>query len=202
MYETTTDGPVSGAVDLRSDTLTRPTPAMRRAMAEAEVGDDVYGEDPTVNALEERVAELFGHEAALFVPSGTMGNQIGLRLVCEPGQEAQGDLVAHRPGRDVDGRLLAHLGGGQLLQAVDRRVLAVDVVADLGVGHGPAHAGRRTGDRVGTQVYGPLQGPAASVRAVGGRGCFNHAASPPRGMRAPATDRCSAAGRRRSRTGC
>ena len=69
------------AVDLRSDTVTRPTAGMRRAMAEAEVGDDVYGEDPTVNALEERVAALFGHEAALFVPSGTMGNQIGMRLV-------------------------------------------------------------------------------------------------------------------------
>jgi threonine aldolase len=85
----------AGLVDLRSDTLTRPTPGMRRAMAEAEVGDDVYGEDPTVNALEERVAELFGHEAALFVPSGTMGNQIGLRLVCEPGQEVLCDADAH-----------------------------------------------------------------------------------------------------------
>jgi threonine aldolase len=97
MYGINTDGPArtSGAVDLRSDTLTRPTPAMRRAMAEAEVGDDVYREDPTVNALEERVAELLGHEAALFVPSGTMGNQIGLRLVCEPGQEILGDADAH-----------------------------------------------------------------------------------------------------------
>ncbi|GAA4751300.1 low-specificity L-threonine aldolase [Modestobacter marinus] len=97
MYGIDTDGPATrgDAVDLRSDTLTRPTPAMRRAMAEAEVGDDVYREDPTVNALEERVAELFGHEAALFVPSGTMGNQIGLRLVCEPGQEVLGDADAH-----------------------------------------------------------------------------------------------------------
>src|SRR3954470_3424627 len=68
---------------------------MRRAMADAEVGDDVYGEDPTVNALEERVADLFGHEAALFVPSGTMGNQIGMRLVCEPGQEVLCDADAH-----------------------------------------------------------------------------------------------------------
>jgi threonine aldolase len=68
---------------------------MRRAMAEAEVGDDVYGEDPTINALEERVAELMGHEAALFVPSGTMGNQIGMRLVCEPGQEVLCDADAH-----------------------------------------------------------------------------------------------------------
>src|SRR3954452_20393698 len=97
MYGIDTDQPTSsaGAVDLRSDTLTRPTPAMRRAMAEAEVGDDVYREDPTVNALEERVADLFGHEDALFVPSGTMGNQIGLRLGCEPGQEVLGDADAH-----------------------------------------------------------------------------------------------------------
>ena len=87
--------PDSGAVDLRSDTLTRPTPGMRAAMAEAEVGDDVYGEDPAINALEERVAGLFGHEAALFVPSGTMGNQIGMRLVCEPGQEILCDADAH-----------------------------------------------------------------------------------------------------------
>jgi threonine aldolase len=68
---------------------------MRRAMADAEVGDDVYGEDPTINALEEKVAGLFGHDAALFVPSGTMGNQIGLRLVCEPGQEVLCDSEAH-----------------------------------------------------------------------------------------------------------
>ncbi len=82
-------------IDLRSDTVTRPTPGMRRAMAEAEVGDDVYGEDPAIRALEERVADLFGHEAALFVPSGTMGNQIGMRLVCEPGQEVLCDADAH-----------------------------------------------------------------------------------------------------------
>jgi threonine aldolase len=72
-------------VDLRSDTVTRPTPAMRRAMAEAEVGDDVYGEDPTVNALEEAFAERVGKAAALFVPSGTMGNQIALRLLAPAG---------------------------------------------------------------------------------------------------------------------
>lgn len=73
--------------DLRSDTVTRPTAAMRAAMAAAEVGDDVYGEDPTVRALEERVAELFGKEAALFVPSGTMGNQICLLVHTRPGDE-------------------------------------------------------------------------------------------------------------------
>jgi threonine aldolase len=84
-----------GLIDLRSDTVTRPTAAMRRVMAEAEVGDDVYGEDPAINALEERTAELMGHEAALFVPSGTMGNQIGMRLVCEPAQEVLCDAEAH-----------------------------------------------------------------------------------------------------------
>ncbi|MGY1609673.1 MULTISPECIES: threonine aldolase family protein [unclassified Geodermatophilus] len=86
---------MADVIDLRSDTVTRPTPAMRRAMAEAEVGDDVYGEDPAIRALEERVADLFGHEAGLFVPSGTMGNQIGMRLVCEPGQEVLCDADAH-----------------------------------------------------------------------------------------------------------
>lgn len=73
--------------DLRSDTLTRPTSGMRAAMAAAEVGDDVYGEDPSVRALEQRVAELFGKEQALFVPSGTMGNQIGLLVHTRPGDE-------------------------------------------------------------------------------------------------------------------
>ena len=75
----------AGLVDLRSDTVTRPTPEMRRAMAEAEVGDDVYGEDPTVNALEDAFAERVGMEVALFVPSGTMGNQVALRLLAPPG---------------------------------------------------------------------------------------------------------------------
>jgi threonine aldolase len=74
-------------VDLRSDTFTRPTPAMRQAMASAEVGDDVWGEDPTIKRLEAAVAERLGHQAALFVPSGTMGNQICLRLAAPPGTE-------------------------------------------------------------------------------------------------------------------
>lgn len=77
----------NAVIDLRSDTLTRPTPEMRAAMAAAEVGDDVYGEDPTVNGLEERAAEIFGREAAVFVPTGTMGNQIAIRLHTRPGQE-------------------------------------------------------------------------------------------------------------------
>lgn len=74
-------------IDLRSDTVTKPTPAMRRAMAEAEVGDDVYGEDPTVNRLQERAAELFEKEAALFVPTGSMGNQLCVKLHTKPGTE-------------------------------------------------------------------------------------------------------------------
>lgn len=74
-------------VDLRSDTVTRPTPEMRRAMAEAEVGDDVYGEDPSINRLEQRAAEIFAREAATFVPSGTMGNQIAIRVHTHHGQE-------------------------------------------------------------------------------------------------------------------
>ena len=82
-------------VDLRSDTVTRPTPGMRSAMAEAVVGDDVYGEDPTVNALEARVAALLGHEAGLFVPTGSLGNQLGVRLLVPPGAELLCDQQAH-----------------------------------------------------------------------------------------------------------
>lgn len=74
-------------IDLRSDTVTKPTAQMRKAMAEAEVGDDVYGEDPTVNRLQERAAEIFEKEAALFVPTGSMGNQIAVKLHTTPGQE-------------------------------------------------------------------------------------------------------------------
>jgi threonine aldolase len=82
-------------IDLRSDTVTRPTDAMRAAMAAAEVGDDVYGEDPTVDALERRVAELLGHEAAVFTPTGTMANQLGIRTLVAPGQELLCDADAH-----------------------------------------------------------------------------------------------------------
>jgi threonine aldolase len=82
-------------IDLRSDTITQPTRAMRRAMAEAAVGDDVYGEDPTVRRLEERVAEILGMEAALFVPSGTMANQIAIGVHCRPGDEMLCDPSAH-----------------------------------------------------------------------------------------------------------
>ena len=86
---------MSELIDLRSDTVTRPSAQMRAAMAAAEVGDDVYGEDPTVNLLERRAAELFGREAALFVPTGTMGNQIAIRLLTQPGQEVIAESRSH-----------------------------------------------------------------------------------------------------------
>jgi threonine aldolase len=86
---------MASTIDLRSDTVTRPSEVMRAAMAAAEVGDDVYGEDPTVNLIERRAAERFGREAALFVPSGTMGNQIAIRLHTQPGQEVIAESRAH-----------------------------------------------------------------------------------------------------------
>lgn len=82
-------------IDLRSDTVTLPTPAMRQAMASAELGDDVFGDDPTVNRLQDRVAEVLGKEAALFMPSGTMGNQVAVRTHTEPGDEIVLDANAH-----------------------------------------------------------------------------------------------------------
>src|SRR5215831_14461405 len=89
-------------IDLRSDTVTRPSPGMRQAMATAPVGDDQYGEDPSVNRLQERIAELLGKAAALFVPSGTMANQIGLKLLTRPGDEVvlghEAHIVWHESG--------------------------------------------------------------------------------------------------------
>jgi threonine aldolase len=85
----------TSTIDLRSDTVTKPTPEMRAAMAAAEVGDDVYLEDPTVNCLQERAAAIFRREAALFVPSGTMGNQIAIRLHTSPGQEVITEKQGH-----------------------------------------------------------------------------------------------------------
>ena len=82
-------------IDLRSDTVTRPTPGMRAAMNAAELGDDVFGEDPTVNRLEEIVADRLGKEAAVFVPSGTMSNQIAVKIHTRPGDELLGDANCH-----------------------------------------------------------------------------------------------------------
>ena len=96
-------------IDLRSDTVTKPSPEMRRAMFEAEVGDDVYGEDPTINRLERRAAEKFGREAALFVPSGTMGNQIAIKLHTHHGQEAICEERSHVFNYEM--AMMAHFSG-------------------------------------------------------------------------------------------
>ncbi|KQY63946.1 MULTISPECIES: threonine aldolase family protein [unclassified Nocardioides] len=118
---------MSDVVDLRSDTLTRPTAAMRAAMADAEVGDDVYGEDPTVRELEERVADLFGHEAALFTPTGSMANVLAVRTVAGVGQEvlcdarahiARAELGAHAAYTGITMRTWSHPLGGVDLPAI------------------------------------------------------------------------------------
>src|ERR1700688_726464 len=93
---------MTSGIELRSDTFTTPTPEMRRAMADAEVGDDVYGEDPTVNALEEAFAARLGKDSAIYVPSGTMANQLALRLLTRPGDVvvagARQHIVAYEAG--------------------------------------------------------------------------------------------------------
>lgn len=112
-------------IDLRSDTVTRPSRAMREAMANAEVGDDVYGEDPTVRALEEEVAALLGKEAALFVPSGTMSNQIALLVQTRPGDEVILGRAAHMAfyesgaGAALAGVQFASVGSSGLFTAED-----------------------------------------------------------------------------------
>ncbi|HXD11503.1 MAG TPA: GntG family PLP-dependent aldolase, partial [Anaerolineales bacterium] len=98
-------------IDLRSDTVTEPTPEMREAMAEAEVGDDVYGDDPTVNHLQEIAAEMMGKEAALFVPSGTMGNLLALLVHCQRGDEVIVGNQSHIYLNEAGG--MSALGGMQ-----------------------------------------------------------------------------------------
>jgi len=105
-------------IDLRSDTVTRPTPAMRAAMSAAEVGDDVFGDDPTVNRLEERVAALLGKEAALFVPSGTMSNQIAVKVHTQPGDELLCETSCHIYNNEG--------GGAAVLSGVTCRTLTGD----------------------------------------------------------------------------
>src|SRR5579875_1499983 len=112
-------GQATSAIDLRSDTVTKPSAEMRRAMFEAEVGDDVYAEDPTINRLEKRAAEIFGREAALFVPSGTMGNQIAVKLHTHHGQE----IICEERGHvfNYEMAMMAHFSG-----CVPRTVWAED----------------------------------------------------------------------------
>ncbi len=109
----------TSTIDLRSDTVTKPTPEMRVAMASADVGDDVYGEDPTINRLEARAAEIFGKEAAIFVPTGSMGNQIALRLHTQPGQEVVCESRAHV--MDWEMGMAAVFSGCQLRTVIGQR---------------------------------------------------------------------------------
>ncbi len=106
-------------IDLRSDTVTKPTPAMRKAIAEAVVGDDVYGEDPTVNSLQEKVAGLLGKEAALFVPSGTMANQLAIKSHTQPGDEIIIEATSH--AYNFEGGATAVLSGVQVYCLPGRR---------------------------------------------------------------------------------
>ena len=104
---------VNKVVDLRSDTLTKPSDEMRKFMVLAEVGDDVYGEDPTVNSLEERVAGLFGHEAALFCPTGSLANQLAIRMLVAPGEELLTETNSHI--------VRAELGAGAVFSGITTR---------------------------------------------------------------------------------
>jgi threonine aldolase len=114
-------------IDLRSDTVTRPSPAMRQAMAEAPVGDDQYGEDPSVNRLQQRIAELLGKEAGLFVPSGTMANQIALKVLTRPGDEVllgeDAHMMWHEAGAGAasSGVQFTSIGHGGRFTAADFR---------------------------------------------------------------------------------
>src|SRR5262249_316336 len=105
-------------IDLRSDTVTRPTPGMWAAIRAAEVGDDVFGEDPTVNRLQERVAALLGKEGALFVPSGTMSNQICIKAQTQPGDEVLCEIDCHIYNNEA--------GGPAALSGVMCRTIAGD----------------------------------------------------------------------------
>src|SRR5215207_342209 len=119
-------------IDLRSDTVTKPTPEMREAMAEAEVGDDVYRDDPTVSRLEELAAHMLGKEAALFVPSGTMGNLIALLVHCQRGEEVIVGNQSHIYLNEAGG--MSALGGIQpcpIANQKDGTLLLDDILASI-----------------------------------------------------------------------
>jgi threonine aldolase len=145
-------------IDLRSDTVTRPTPAMRKAIADAPVGDDVFGEDPTANQLQERVAEILGKEAALFVPSGTMGNQVCIAAQTSPGDEVLLDENAHI--MNFEGGAPALLSGVQLkpLPGIRGQITPEQVASAVrgGASHYPQTtmvALENTHNRAGGAVY-------------------------------------------------
>jgi threonine aldolase len=165
-------------VDLRSDTLTKPTPGMRRAMAEAEVGDDVFGEDPTVNRLEARVAEMLGKEAGLFVPTGTMANQIAIRCLTEPGDEVVLEADAHPFHYEAGGPAVISGVTLRLVQGV-KGVLDPEVVRQVvrppNVHHAPAKllSVENTANRGGGTVI-PLDQTLALARVAHDAGMYAH----------------------------
>jgi threonine aldolase len=165
-------------VDLRSDTVTRPTAGMRAAMAEAVVGDDVYGEDPSINALQDRVAALFGHEAALFTPTGSMANQVALQVSVPPGDELLCDGDAHvvtyesgagaaiggissrtwpAAGPDIDVEVVAGMVRPAGYYTVPTRAIAVEQTHNRGGGGviplGTLQALRRVADEAGVALH-------------------------------------------------
>jgi threonine aldolase len=165
-------------IDLRSDTVTRPTPAMRRAMAEAEVGDDVYGEDPTIQALEERTADLLGKEAAVFVPSGTMANQVGVGVNTQPGDEVLCSSTSHVYVWEAGG--MARLSGITARTfAGDAGLLSVDELRDA-IRPDDSHYVRtrlvcleNTHNRGGGRVH-PIEGIAEIARWARGHNLLMH----------------------------
>ena len=153
-------------IDLRSDTVTRPTPAMRDAMARAEVGDDVYGEDPTVRLLEERAADLLGKEAALFVASGTMANQVALGVLARAGDEVVCDQGSHIVNHE--GGALAALWGVQVRALVGERGVLDPAALETAIRPDDVHAPRtrvveieNTHNQGGGKIW-----PLERVRAV------------------------------------
>jgi threonine aldolase len=155
-------------IDLRSDTVTRPTPEMRRAMMEAEVGDDVYGEDPTANCLERRAAEITGKEAALFVPTGTMGNTIAVKSLTEHGQEIICDSRSHVLDYELS---MTAWFSGCLVRAIPTEdgILTWDAIRPQIRPPGPHWAPtglieiENTHNMAGGTVY-----PVAAIREIGG----------------------------------
>jgi threonine aldolase len=161
--------PLKHVIDLRSDTVTRPGEGMRHAMAGAEVGDDWYGEDPTVNRLQEEAAALLGHEAALFVPSGTMANQLSLAVHCQRGDEALVGREAHvlwhegGAGAGLAGVQLTEVGEGGLFTADEIEA----AVKPRSVLHPPTRlvCMENTHNRCGGRVWPLAQLRAACERA-------------------------------------
>lgn len=167
-----------GFIDLRSDTVTRPSPEMRRAMAEAEVGDDVFGDDPTINSLQEYAADLLGKAAALFVPTGSMGNQVCLGALARPGDEIVCDQGAHFLHYE-GGSVAAHLGLMMRPLEGTRGVISADQVAAVirrGSEHNPRTAVvaiENTHNSAGGAIF-PIDEARAVAKIAGERGVAVH----------------------------